>query len=396
MIIKQPELIEKCDGLVRVQCPVETREGERLLWYELNARYKDYLTLDRLDAFVVGLILYAMKINEEIVVDGPISNKLAHNLKYYMHVMKMFYPDLHVVPLRISKKEKPSSYPKGSGVGTSLSNGVDSYCTLWEHFKNCDSDRNRITHVFHVYAGQKGYGTLDGKSKFRNNLPRIKETAKRLNLELIVVESNQETFYEPGQSFFDTFGPRILSCVLLLQKLISIYYFPSSSKYEDFFAEGSTPLGDPLLSTDELDIVSDGAQYSRIEKTKIISDWEMTHSFLTVCHGIQSPEKFNCSVCEKCVRTMITLDILGLRKKYKQVFDFTDFERNKNLYLCNISLSALAGDQVYSSFLKEMKTYTRNNGYPLKIKPGMMVLAIWFKLKNPYSVKKLLKSWGFK
>ena len=41
---------EKGNRVVRIQTCIETREGERTLWYELDAKYKEYLILDRLDA----------------------------------------------------------------------------------------------------------------------------------------------------------------------------------------------------------------------------------------------------------------------------------------------------------------------------------------------------------
>lgn len=393
MKIKLPDLIENGNGTVRVQSLIETREGECTLWYELDATYKDYLTLDRLDAFVVGMILYAMRKNEPVVVDGPISNKLARNLKYYMHVMNTYYPDLHVVPIHCLKRDPLLQCPKGPGAGASFTAGIDSYCTLWEHFKNNEDDGNRITHLFNMYAGQRG-GALDGRAFFRKNLEGVRDAAKRLNLDLVVIDTNLDGFYDFGR-FVDSYGPRLFSCVLLLQKLFSVFYIPATYQYSENKPQGSTPLGDHLLSTEVLDIVHDGSQYSRVEKTKIISKWEITRSVLIVCNGNfldQNPleEKLNCSFCEKCVRTMVTLDMLGLREQYEQVFDFTDFEKKRDLYICDLFLFRLVGVDTHILLLKQVKKHARELGYPLKVKPWKLLWALWIKLTHPASIKKLL------
>lgn len=391
LIINKPELVEMENGKVRAQSLIITQEGERVLWFELDAKYKDGLTLDRLDAFVVAMLFYAMKNNLELVVDGPISNKLARNLKYYMHVMNMYFPHLPVISLHFSKRDPLLQCPKGSGVVSSFTAGIDSYYTLWENFKNSESDADRITHLVYVYAGQKGWGEIEGRTIFKESLPIIKEAAKQLNLELVAIDSNLDSFYP--DRIAEAHGARLSCCVLLLQKLFSIYYIPSTFQYCDFVHEGSSPLGDHLLSTEVMDIVHDGAQYSRVEKTKIISEWEITQSFLIVCNWSLMDGKTNCSNCEKCLRTMIALDMLGLRKQYEKILDFTDFETKRDLYICNRFLTSLVEVNIFTPFWKEVKKYAKDAGYPLKVKPGKLLLAIWLKIKkNPAGrIKGILK-----
>lgn len=396
MIINKPELIENGSGRVRVRTCIETREGEQELWYELDAKYRDYLVLDRLDAFVTAMIPYAMQTNEEMVVEGTLSGKLAQNLEYYMHVMKVFYPDSHVVPLKISKRDPLLQHPRGPAVGASFTMGVDSFCTLWKHYKKSEGDTNRITHLLYFFAGQRGWKKFGGRALFNENLKVIQEAAKRLNLELLVIDSNLDSFY-PGK-FSDTHGARLSSCVLLLQKLFSIYYIPSSYQYFEFKPHGSTPLGDPLLSTEILDIVHDGAQYSRVEKIKMISEWDITKSFLMVCAGDMWEGKINCSKCEKCLRTMVTLDMLGFRRQFEQVFDFTDFENKRDIAVCNAFISNLVGIDDYVPFWKEIKKHAKRAGYPWRLKPEKLPLAIWLKIsRNPsMRIKRLSKRWKLK
>jgi hypothetical protein len=46
----------------------------------------------------------------------------------------------------------------------------------------------------------------------------------------------------------------------------------------------------------------------------------------------------NCSVCFKCRRTMLTLEMLGLDHLYRQVFDFEKFAGVRRRYLKEIIL----------------------------------------------------------
>lgn len=395
MKIQKPELIENNNGTIRVQSRIEISRGKQLLWYELDSKYKDYLTLDRLDAFVVGLTLYAMQTHQEIVVEGPISSKLARNLNYYMHVTKMFFPALNVVPLQAPERDPLLECPRGKAVGSSFTTGIDSYCTLWDNFKNAVDDTHKITHVFNMYAGQRGWEKMDGRTLFKKRLESISEAAHRINLELVVVDSNLEDFYGPDGFKYSLYqvpavaGSKYISGALLLQNLFSIFYFPASFQYGEFKPFGTTPLSDPLLSTEVLEVIHDGAQYSRVEKTNKISEWDITHSILSVCNDYQEG-KINCSRCDKCLRAMVTFDMLGVREQYENVFDFTDFEKKKDLYICHKFLSGLVGKKHYSAFWTELKKPAKELGYPLKIKPWKLLLAIWINLTNPFSVKKFL------
>lgn len=386
MKIKKPELIENNNHTVRVQCPIETRGGERILWYELEARFKDYLTLERLDAFVSGLILFAMQHNEPVEVEGTLSNKLAYNLKYYMHVLKSFYPDWHVVPLKIINLDPLNKTARGHSIGSSFTTGIDSFTTLLDNFKNEKNRDKKITHLLFGNVGQPGGEGMNDRELFQKNLANIKKSAKHLNLDLVVVDSNVGEFYTKDH-FSDSHGPRIMSCALLLQKLFSIYYIPSSFKYADIFPQGTTPLADHLLSTEVLEMVHDGAQYSRIEKTRLISDWDVAHSHLTVCNYNFQLGKINCSNCDKCLRTMVTLDMLGKSKNFERVLDYTDFEKKRDLYVSNKFLSRLLGERVFISFWDEIKQYGKKIGYPLRIKPKFLLLAIWLKLTQISSRK---------
>ena len=62
-----------------------TGENEiHTLWYETSAEFMDYFTDDRIDPFVVNLLMYAMEHQYDIESDAPISEKLHYQLSEYL------------------------------------------------------------------------------------------------------------------------------------------------------------------------------------------------------------------------------------------------------------------------------------------------------------------------
>ena len=57
--------------------------------------------------------------------------------------------------------------------------------------------------------------------------------------------------------------------------------------------------------------------------------------FLNVC-TMQGGS--NCGHCKKCLRTALTLEILGMLKDFSGVFDLGEYERNRTQYLGEVSV----------------------------------------------------------
>ena len=97
---------------------------------------------------------------------------------------------------------------------------------------------------------------------------------------------------------------------LLLSSLFKRIYIPSSETYAHLEPCGSHPLLDPLWSTEHLQIVHDGCEATRIEKVRKIAQHEVALKKLRVCWE-NKENAYNCGVCEKCIRTMISLYAIG-------------------------------------------------------------------------------------
>ena len=99
MRIHRLEIIER-DNDLQIQSLVEYMGKAQYLWYAVDKRYKQYITAEKMDAFVVGLLLFAMRHKEDMEIDGAISERLYHNLSNsYMHILREVIPSLHIISI---------------------------------------------------------------------------------------------------------------------------------------------------------------------------------------------------------------------------------------------------------------------------------------------------------
>jgi len=73
---------------------------------------------------------------------------------------------------------------------------------------------------------------------------------------------------------------------------------------------GSNPVSNQWLGTRSFPVRPDGAELSRLQKVKLLSEWEAAFNNLRVCWEGSVPGE-NCGSCEKCVRTQLHLIALG-------------------------------------------------------------------------------------
>jgi hypothetical protein len=78
---------------------------------------------------------------------------------------------------------------------------------------------------------------------------------------------------------------------------------PAVHTYQRLKPWGSSPLLDPLWSSDRLAIIHDGCEASRPEKIAYIATSDAALESLHVC----AQHHTNCGSCEKCVATQVAL-----------------------------------------------------------------------------------------
>jgi len=343
-----------CEISVQVDCA----GGSRSLWYRFDAAYSQFIDSYNYDAFITGLILEAMHRGEDMTVHGPASAELLVGLHYYMHVMRALYPHLKLISLRCRSTFSCRPPPAKKHTIANFSCGIDSYCTILEHQVQPMPDGDRVSHLLFANVGSHGRAEA-GEALFHKRLLRIREAAADLRLPLLVVNSNLDSFY--SLPFEASHCARTVSSVLLFQSLFQRHLVPSTNAYADFGPDGSMPVADHLLSTQATRVIHDGAQYSRIEKSRRIAKWPAVRKWLYACTR-NTVDGGNCSECDKCVRAMLTFDLLGVKSHFESVFDYSNFTASKARYIDKMKRLGTGAPNFY---WKEIVEHARASGYNL-------------------------------
>ncbi len=353
MYISAPKLTTEGGSLI-ASADFSTSQMKSVLWFRLDATYRDCILLERGDAFLIGLLLHAMALGEDIYLDCAMSEKLYYNLSQYLvPAFSLANPSLQKVGI-FPRSLDNAVLNTGKAVATGFSGGVDSFSTIHDHLVNPACPRNyRLTHLTFFNVGSHGdYGGDAARTLFKERCSILKGYPSDCGLEYIVIDSNISEILR--RNYEETYTIRSMAPVLLLQKLFRTYYYSAGYRMDEFILTTFDMalydlLNTAMLSTESVSIYSTGCQYTRVEKTAMIADYEPTWQYLNVCacrHG-------NCSTCFKCLRTLLTLDILGKLNNYGRVFDLCAYRRCRNRYIAHVLANST--QYFYKDIYREMQ-----------------------------------------
>ncbi len=333
--IEQPEIQINSNNSVTISTIFEIDSLQQKLWFKLPAEYKDYLVTENLDAFLVALLPLGLKNGMDIQLNGSVSAKLIYNLNHYC-IPALSFAYWGFNKIKITAKDKnESSLNNGEVAATGLSCGVDSFSTYFDHINETGS--YKIKHLTFFNVGSHGKGGENTRKIFKERLTRVQKFADDENLPIISIDSNLSEIL--NLEFHPTNTLRNISCVLLLQKLIKNYYLASKNRIDfikipSYEAQDYDSLIVNMLSTESTSFYSSVAQFTRVERTNLLSNYSETFNHLDVCIQPRNKgEKINCSRCNKCLRTALTLDLLGKLEDYQNVFDINIYKKHKTDFI---------------------------------------------------------------
>lgn len=334
MHIGTPELVQRGDALEYV-ARVNGTAGASTLWYRVERGFADMLTTSS-DAALVALLIPAMAAGEDMHVDGEVSERLYHSLAGpYQDLLRAVIPSLHRVAIHASGFQAPRSRP--AAVATGLSCGIDSYCLLLDHCFADDPVDGKVTHLLFNNVGSHG---KDGERVFRQRLARVAPVAARIGLPLVAIDSNLDEFYGAGLSFIQTHTPRNASVALLLQGGIGRWLYAAGYSNDTMFVGPTHEIAAadgaalPMLCTESLDITLRGGEYTRAQKTLRVAGLPLSYGTLDVCANPVTDR--NCSICQKCLRTLLTLEIAGHLELYARAFDLDAYLGRRAKYAAKV------------------------------------------------------------
>ena len=386
LIVHHPEIEYLNDGNVKLKAAFEVNKVRREMWYSTTSEFGQYFSPDRGDAFILPLLFYAMKQNLSIKMEVPLSERLYYTItNYLIKAMAHVFQDWHEVSL-----ESPISselVQNVGGVGTGLSCGIDSFSTIIDHLSKRQPKGYRLTHcTFFNVGGHNPLSPSPDKIKklFRDRAVRVRLCAEELGLPLVVVDSNMEEIL--GISFASTVTFRNVSAVLALQKLFKTYYCASGhSTYNFIFNQKDCSDYDifslPMVSTEALAFFSTGSLYSRVEKTSLVAMFPISYRHLNVCLF----EDTNCSMCAKCLRTMLTLEVIGKLDLFRNVFNLDLYRENKAGFIGTVLL-----ERKNNSHYQEIYDTMIKDGYNLLSKTSDYLS--WYKYRLNNRIRHIIKN----
>lgn len=336
IIINQPCLKEKNEKWY-ITCTVEDNGLQKdIFWGGVTDEYRKYLLYERADAFLVGLLSYAMRSNQDIKCIASVSEELLYNIQQYLIPLVVKYSN-SLSNIKIKAKTDSSSLPMGTMVGASASCGVDSFNTIHNQMNSKFKSMN-ITHLClnNVGAYNECYGSVNNRDIVKKNrYKKAQELSEMLKVPVIETESNFAEMFEQVHLYTNTYSS--MFSVLCMRKAWKCYYYSSAfhdiglfSLFDNESKDSSyyDLLSLSCFSTDGIKIYSEGGERTRLDKIKSIIDYEPARKFLHVCISGET----NCGVCEKCRRTLLCIDIAGGLENFKDVFDIVAYKEKIDDY----------------------------------------------------------------
>jgi hypothetical protein len=302
------------------------------------------------EAFVASSLVPAMASGVGVRLEGPTSARLVSSLPTVIDILtawnsrlaRVSFPSLSPVATRRSSPGR---------VGALFSGGVDSFYTFLKH-------RAEITDLIFIHGFDIPLEKVD---LLRRAARSVDAVASEFGVGVVHVETNLKPFLNTFVNWGLTgHGVAIATIGHLLAPAFERLYIASSVHFGGLFPWGTHPLLDPLWSSELLEFVHHGCAAKRIEKVEFLASFDAALSNLRVCHwglGLEFERggAYNCGRCEKCIRTMVSLEAAGKLAKC------TSFDRPLD---CASVGELAATKEILPFFLENLETLRRRGARP--------------------------------
>ena len=329
--VGRPRIVRN-DRVARLSASVDIAGRKTEIWFEVDSAYGAYLCDERADAFLAGLLHYAMLHGHDLELEAPVTAQLLFQVRAWLiPTLTKFDSRLRAPTIRAIAAEAP--IPNAGAVGTGISCGVDSFHVVCNHL----SPRETGPKLTHAVLNNVGAFGANGEAQRKWQIENARRFCEEIGLPLIVTDSN--IFDVLCQDHGHTHGYTGTFAVYCLQKLFGTYLYGSSGLDLGSFTVRKAARSDSggyelmlfdCFSTRNLKIYSEGAAKTRFEKLRQVVGYEPSERYLHVCIAKSGG---NCGSCGKCRRTLTALDALGALDRYAAVFDVAAYRAKRKSHL---------------------------------------------------------------
>lgn len=260
------------------------------------------------NAFLCAVLKPAMHLGLPLRVEAPCDPELRRAaVEEIQPIYRFWVPSLTQVELVDGPPADPNdstgaadSAGAGRGVGVFFSGGVDS---LYSYLRF----REETTHLVPVH----GFDVpVEDDDRWTMVMDEIRRVADRTDVSILPVRTNLRHFSDRIATWPLYHGGALAAVAHATAGCLGRIRIGSTHTYDEPFAWGSHPLLDHHWSSGGLDVRHDGAGATRFHKIERIAGDAVALETLRVCFKSRTG-RLNCGRCAKCVRTMVSLAILG-------------------------------------------------------------------------------------
>ncbi|MCK9900279.1 hypothetical protein CC117_05770 [Parafrankia colletiae] len=255
------------------------------------------------DAGLTAALTLAMSRGEPLEIMQPISRVLSARADDYQALISRWYPRLK--PVQVLAATRQPARAEGSETFCFFSGGVDSFYTLLRNIDRVDAAV--YVHGFDVSVDDTALRSLVAGS--------LRRTMNGLGKELIELETDLRRMSDPHVTWPAYVSSGLATVAHVLSRRFNRALIAGTLAYHELQPLASHPLTDPLLSGDQVAIEHHGCDATRHDKVAFIARHPMVQQNLRVCW--ENPDgDYNCGRCEKCLRTMLGLEALGVLDEF--------------------------------------------------------------------------------
>ena len=355
-------------GRVRIIAEVVWENRDRPsqdVYLETTAELETDLYLNP-NSFLLACALPAMRYGEKrIAIDAPICPEIKDGLINAMRCLMNWHAGKRsLINIEAPIQSEVLFADKQPRAGAFFSGGIDALAMLRDNRLNFSQNHPR-----YIKDGILVYGILQGENEadpsFQNVINAVSAMTKDIGINLIQVSTNAYAHFrdlDPDFSFWrrEYIGSFLAAVAHAFVPRLTIASIASTYDYACLEPWGSHPLLDSLYGNIGLQIRHENAALSRLEKTKLVGEWDVALKHLRVCNEKASYSRgnYNCGKCYKCVKTMTALVALGLLDR---VDTFIEKDVTKELIVNNCYISDAYGEHCYLELIEPLSKLERQD-----------------------------------
>ncbi|MEQ9643452.1 MAG: hypothetical protein RIM84_25760 [Alphaproteobacteria bacterium] len=276
--------------------------------------YADWVT-PTANAFLLAAAVAAGKYGDRTIeLDAPVCPQLRDGINVALRLMRHEWPEPDLAVPEVEAPLAPGR--RQPGTACFLSGGVDSMAALRHNVTTYPADHpHRIRTAFFVYGLDIGDPNKAPRTDlFDDYLSRLREVAADVGVEMVPVWTNIRDIMPDWRVYERLQFASLLAAIgHVFSAKIGRLAIALDNTTEYVFPHGSQPRLNACYSSSEIEIVNAMERYSRLDKVRLIADWDVALRHLRVCWMMQDigAGAINCGTCSKCVRTLAELLVAG-------------------------------------------------------------------------------------